>query len=164
MSTTIKSFYGSNNQAITCTITSLVNASGSFGAGRASTVVDNTTNLYLDALVVAKIKTSASALANDKAVYVYAYGSADGGTNYTDGITGTDAAFTATNPPNVRLIGVINAVATSTTYIGGPWSVAAAFGGLLPDHWGIFVVNFTGQTLDATTGSAWYQGVQAQAV
>jgi hypothetical protein len=35
---------------------------------------------------------------------------------------------------------------------------------VLPDHWGIFVVNFTGQTLDASVGSAWYQGVEQQAV
>lgn len=161
---TIKSLYGSNGQAITITLTSLANASGVNGAGRASTAIDNTANLFLDALVSLKIKTSASALANDKAVYVYAYGTSDGGTDYTDGITGSDAAFTATNPPNVRLIGVINAVASSTTYVGGPFSVAAAFGGVLPDHWGIFVVNFTGQSLDASVASAWYQGVQAQAV
>jgi hypothetical protein len=161
---TIQSKYGTNNQAITCTITSLANASGVNGAGRASTAVDNTTNLFLDALVQVKIKTSASALGNDKLVYVYAYGTSDGGTDYTDGITGTDAGFTATNPPNVKLLGTINAVASSTTYVGGPWSVANAFGGVLPDHWGIFVVNFTGQTLDASVGSAWYQGVEQQAV
>lgn len=161
---TIQQLYGTSNQAITCTLTSLANATGSYGAGRASTAVDNTTNLFLDALVQVKVKTSASALANDQAVYVYAYGTADGGTDYTDGITGTDAAFTGTNPPNTRLIGVINAVATSTTYVGGPWSVALAFGGVLPDHWGIYVVNFTGQTLDASVGSAWYQGVQASVV
>ena len=161
--TTIKTLYGTANQAITCTVTSLANATGSFGAGRASTAVDNTTNLFLDALVFGQVKTSSLALANDKAVYVYAYGTADG-TTYTEGITGTDAAFTATNPPNVRLIGVINAVVSSTTYDAGPWSVAAAFGGLLPEKWGIYVVNFTGQTLDASVGSFWYQGVQAQSV
>lgn len=159
----IKAAYGSNNQAITITLTSLANASGTYGAGRASTAVDNSTNDFLDALVFVKIKTSASALANDKAVYVYAYGTSDGGSSYSDGITGTDAAFTATNPPNVRLLGVINAVATSTTYVGGPFSVAQAFGGQLPDHWGIYVVNFTGQSLDASVGSAWYQGVYATA-
>ena len=160
----IKSKYGTNNQALTCTITSLANATGSYGAGRESTAVDNTTNLFLDALVTVKVKTSSSALANDKAVYVYAYGTSDGGTTYTDGCAGTDGARTLTNPPNARLIGVINAVATSTTYVGGPFSVAAAFGGVLPDHWGIVVVNFTGQTLDASVGSAWYQGVLAQSV
>jgi hypothetical protein len=158
---TVKQLYGNNNQAIACTLTSLANAGGANGAGRSSVAIDNTVNLFLDALVQVKIKTSASALANDKAVYVYAYGTSDGGTDYTDGITSADAAFTATNPPNLRLIGVINAVAVSTPYVGGPWSVAAAFGGVLPDHWGIFVVNFTGQALDAAVGSAWYQGVQA---
>ena len=161
---TVKSLYGSSGQAITCTITNLANATNASGAGRSSVAVDNTSNEYLDALVSVKVKTSASALGNDKAVYVYAYGTSDGGSDYTDGAPGTDTGFTATNPPNVKLIGVINAVASSTTYIGGPWSVAAAFGGVLPDHWGIFVVNFTGQTLDATVGSAWYQGIQAQIV
>lgn len=161
---TVKALYGSNNQAITCTLTSLANASGSNGAGQSSAAVDNTTNLFLDALVMVKIKTSSSALANDKAVYIYAYGTSDGGSDYTDGAPGTNTSFTATNPPNVKLIGVINAVSTSTTYVGGPFSVASAFGGVLPDHWGIFVVNYTGQTLDGTVGSAWYQGVQAQAV
>lgn len=48
---TVKTLYGANNQAITCTITSLANATGSYGAGRASTYVDNTVNLFLDALV-----------------------------------------------------------------------------------------------------------------
>lgn len=157
----VKNAYGTSNQAITCTITSLANASGPYGAGRASTAVDNTTNLFLDALVTVKVKTSASALANDKSVYVYAYGTTDGGTTYGDGITGSDAAFTATNPPNLRLIGVINCVSTSTTYVSAAMSVAAAFGGVLPDHWGIFVVNFTGQTLDASVGSSWFQGLFA---
>lgn len=161
---TVKSLYGSNGQAITCTITSLTNGSSASGAGRSSVAVDNTSNEFLDALVQVKVKTSASALANDKAVYVYAYGTSDGGTDYTDGAPGTDSAFTGTNPPNMKLLGVINAVASSTTYVGGPWSVAAAFGGVLPDHWGIYVVNFTGQTLDASVGSAWYQGVEAQVV
>ncbi len=161
----VKSAYGTTAQAITCTITSLANATGSYGAGRASTVVDNTSNLYLDALVSVRVKTSASALANDKAVYVYAYGTADSTTPiYTDGISGTDGGFTATNPPNVRIIGVISAVATSTTYDGGPFSVSNAFGGVLPAKWGIFVVNFTGQTLDASIGSAWYQGVYGTVV
>lgn len=160
----VKSAYGANGQAIACTITSLANAAGSYGAGQASTAVDNTTNQFLDALVQVKVKTSASALANDKAVYVYAYGTADGGTDYSDGISGTNGAFTATNPPNLALLGVINCPAVSTTYVMSPKSVALAFGGVLPDHWGIYVVNFTGQPLDASVGSAWYQGVYSSVV
>jgi hypothetical protein len=156
---TVEAKYGSNNQSITCTITSLGST-----AARQSTAVDNTTNLFLEALVFVTVKTSASALSTVPFVNVYAYGTCDGGSNYTDGATGTDGAITLVNPPNLKLIGVISTPATSTTYKAGPFSVAAAFGGVLPDHWGIVVENQTGQTLDASVGAAIYQGVQNQIV
>jgi hypothetical protein len=155
----IKSLYGSNNQAITCTITSLTNTSK-----RQSTAIDNTANLFLDALVTVKVKSGASGTATTGYVSVYAYGTSDGGSNYSDGMSGTDGSATLTSPPNMRLIGIINVVANSSTYVGGPFSVAAAFGGILPDHWGIVVDNETAGTLDASVGSAWYQGVQQQVV
>lgn len=157
---TVKNVYGTSNQSITCTITSLAN-----NGQRSSAAIDNTTNLFLDALVVVKVKTSASALTTP-VVNVYAYGTADGGTTYGGGEAnmGTDAGVTLTSPPNIRLIGVINCPAISTTYVLNVSSVAAAFGGTLPDHWGIVVENKTGQTLDASVGSAWYQGIQAQVV
>lgn len=157
MAGNVLSRYGANNQAITCTFTALANTSQ-----RGSASVDNTTNLHFDALVFVKVKSGASGTTTTGTVNVYAYGTADGGTNWTDGVTGTDAAATLTNPPNMRLIGVINVVANGSTYNGGPFSVASAFGGVLPDHWGIVIENKTGGTLDATTGSAWYQGVSNQ--
>jgi hypothetical protein len=129
--------------------------------GRSSAAVDNTANLFIDALVVVKVKTSASALANDKGVYIYGYGTADGGTTYTDGVAGTDSGFTRTDPPILPLLAFINTPAVSTTYVSGPFSVAAGFGGILPAKWGIVVCNFTGQTLDASVGNAFYQGVYA---
>ena len=61
-----------------------------------------------------------------------------------------------------RVIGNIKCVANSTTYYGGPFSVAAAFGGLLPQRWGIVIVNNTGATLDASVGAAEYQGVYGE--
>lgn len=152
----IKTAYGSNNQSIGCTFTSLTNNSQ-----RGSASIDNTSNDFLDSLVFVKVKSGSSSTSSTGTVNVYAYGSADGGTTYSDGLSGTDAAATLTNPPNVRLIGVINVVANSTTYEGGPFSVAAAFGGILPDHWGIVIENKSGGTLDASVGSAWYQGVYA---
>jgi hypothetical protein len=157
----VKPLYGSNNQAITCTFTSLANSGQRSGAA-----IDNTSNLYLDALVQIKIKTASSSTSATGNVNIYAYGTADGGTDYGGGESGmgTDAGVTLTAPPNIRLIGVVNCVANSTVYLGGPFSVAAAFGGVLPDHWGIVVENQTGATLDASVGSAWYQGVQAQIV
>jgi|SRR5215831_24624 len=159
MATTLEAKYGTNNQSITCTFTSLTNNSQ-----RQSTAIDNTSNLFLDALVQLKIKSAASATSTTGSVNIYAYGTADGGTDYSDGATGTDGSITLTSPPNMKLIGVANVVANSTTYIAGPFSVAAAFGGIIPDHWGIVVENKSGATLDASVGSAWYQGIQQQGV
>jgi hypothetical protein len=155
----IKQKYGTNNQAITCTITSLAN-----NGQRQSTALDNTSNLFQDALVFVTVKTNSSGTVATGYVAVYAYGTVDGGSNYSDGMTGTDGSATMTQPPNLRLIGIISAVANSVTYKGGPFSVAAAFGGILPDHWGIVVENKTGATLDASVGAAIYQGVLGQMV
>jgi hypothetical protein len=161
MANTIESKYGANSQGFTCTLASLASA-----AARASTAIDNTTNLFLDVLVFVAIKTASSGVSATGYVNVYVYGTVDGGANYTEGATGTDAAITLTAPPNARLVGVINCVANATTYKGGPMSVAAAFGGALPDHWGIIVENRTGNTLDATEGNhqKTYQGVLSQVV
>jgi len=156
---TVKALYGTSNQSITCTLTSLAN-----NGQQGSLAIDNTSNLFLDAFVQLKIKTASSAVAATGSINVYAYGTADGGSDYSDAVTGTNASQTLTSPPNLRLIGVINANVVSTTYVGGPFSVAAAFGGVLPDHWGIVVENKTGAAFDGTTASAWYQGLQQSVV
>lgn len=157
----IKSKYGTSNQAIAVTLASLAN-----GTARASTVIDNTVNLFLDALVSLSIKTGAAGVTSTSYVSVYAYATVDGGTNYTEGATGIDAALTMVSPTNLKLVGTINAVANATTYKAGPFSVAQAFGGVLPERWGIVVQNSTGGALDAVEGSHLkvYQGVLAQSV
>ena len=149
--------YGTSNQAITCTITSLTNTSA-----QQSAAIDNTSNVFQDALVMVKVKSAGSSTSTSGVVNVYAYGTADAGTSYSDSATGSNAAITLTSPPNMRLIGQINVVANSTTYIGGPFSVAAAFGGILPQKWGIVVENKSGATLDASTGNSFYQGIYSQ--
>lgn len=154
-----KSKYGTNGQAITITITSLAN-----NGQRESTAVDNSSNLYLDALVSVKVKSAAASTSPTGYVNVYAYATTDGGTTYGGGATGSNAAITLTAPPNLRLIGVINVVANSTTYTSDPFSVAAAYGGVLPEKWGIVIENKSGATLDGSVGSAWYQGVLQQSV
>lgn len=157
----IKPLYGSNNQAITVTLASLANA-----AARASTAVDNTSNLFLDALVTVKVKSGAASVSANGFVNIYAYGSVDGGSSYPEAITGTDAALTLVSPTNLRLIGTINVVANATSYESEPMSVANAFGGVLPDHWGIVVENQSGAALDSTEGNHLkiYQGMQGQVV
>ena len=110
----IKSKYGSNNQAITCTFTSLAN-----NGQRSSAALDNSSNLFLDALVSVKVKTNASGTLATGYVNVYAYATTDGGTTYGGGEAnmGTDAGVTLASPPNLVLIGTINAVANSTTSV-----------------------------------------------
>lgn len=129
----------------TCTLASLAS-----GSARGSTAVDNSSGLYIDALVTIKYKTGASGTSSTGYVAVYAYGTTDGGTTYTDGFAGTDGAFTVSA---ARLIGTFPAVANATTYTSQQMSVAQAFGGVLPAKWGIVISNQTGSAADATEGS-----------
>lgn len=158
---TVKESFPATATAITVTLNSL----GSSGTvGRASAAVDNSANLDLDALVMVTLSQSASAVANDKAIYVYAYGSYDG-TTFPEGITGSDASYTLLGSAGalttaLRLIGVISAVASNTNS-WGPFAVAPAFGGILPSKWGIVVLNFGGQTLAGSANSAAFTRVQA---
>lgn len=157
---TLKTQYGSGNQAISVTIDGLAN-----DAKRESVAVDNSTNCFLDALVHVTIATNtASDSTGDKSVYIYAYGTADGGAAYSGNASGSDAVF-GTDPQqlgNCRLIGVVYAPTQNRIYKSDLMSVASAFGGTLPQRWGIIVHNKTGQTLKTSDCSAVYQGLCAQ--
>lgn len=156
MANNVKVSFGTST-AITITLASL--ATSAVGVGREATAVDNTTNLFLDAFVTVKIKTNGSGPTGDKAVYVYAAFSEDG-TIWPDTVTGSDAGITLTQPTNLVLLGAINAVAASTTYIR-TFPMSSAWGGLLSRKWSIVVVNATGNVFDSTSGNflVQYSGV-----
>lgn len=145
----IKNVYAAK-ATITCTLTSLAN-----GSARESDVVDNTTTLYKDALL--RIKTNGQA-SGTGVVRVFAY-SALGDTTYTDNATGSDASFTA-GIRNTAFLGAIQ-MNSGTAVTAGLFSVAAAFGGMLPSKWGLIVLNNSGATLSTTSGDhvIEYQGV-----
>jgi len=143
--------YGTST-SITCTLASLASSST---AGRGCAAVDNTSNLYDDAMLTIAVKTSASALANDKACYVYIFGSEDG-TVYNASSAesvGTNAAVTLAAPTNLKGPYVLSCPASSTTYRLVVGSIAAVFGGVMPRKWGFVLQNYTGQNLDATEGN-----------
>lgn len=141
------------------TLTSLA-----YQAYRQSTVIDNTTNLFLDVLVTVKVKSNASGTSGSGSVQIFAYGTTDDGTTYDSGCTGTDGAFTPDcTPPNLAYLGTINLTANAKTQ-ARTFSLAQAFGGVIPKKWGLVAYNNTLQTLDASVGSAWYQGIYAQTV
>jgi hypothetical protein len=155
--------YGTNGQVITCTLASLGN-----GSAQGSAAVNNSAAVggnggYEDALVQLTLKTGASGVTAVGLVNVYAVASTDGGTTYGEN-AGSNASVTLTVPTNARLIGSINAVANATTYKSNPMSVAAAFGGTMPQYWALIVQNETGGALDSTAGSfvLQYQGVYHQ--
>lgn len=156
----IKAKYGTGNQPITITINGLVN-----DAKHESAAVDNAANCLLDALVQVRIATNTTAdSTGDKSVYIYAYGTVDGGATCSGNASGSDAAFGADPQQlgNCRLIGVVYAPTQNKIYESDLMSIASAFGGFLPQQWGIIVHNRTGQTLKTSDCSAVYQGLCAQ--
>lgn len=154
----IKEVFGTST-AITITLNNLASSAT---AGREATAVDNTANLYLDALVTVILAIGAGTIANDQCAYIYAAGSEDG-TNYTDNATGSDAAITPNVPTNLKLIAVVAMPTQSLTY-KVVFSIAAAFGGILPRKWSIIVRNYCGIALSASGNSASYSGVYATVV
>jgi hypothetical protein len=160
---TIKTAYSTTNTAITITLAALGN-----NAGRSSAAVDNSTNLYLDAVLRCKVGIGTTT-GTDNAVYVYGYGSEDNvnfGGNFT---SGTDAAIT-TSGANFVPLGVISTATfppvTSTDYTLYVGSVANSFGGNLPKYWGVAILNASGGSLvnTAANHAITYTGIQATSV
>jgi len=146
--------------ASAATITMTLNPAGvglANGASRESSSVDNSSDLYVDALVGGIVQVGA--IAADNTIEIYAYGSYDG-TNYMAGLTGSDGTVTWGTTGNtgdnglldLPLLGVISVDPNddNTDMRWGPYSVAQAFGGVLPQKWGIVFVNRTGAALNST--------------
>lgn len=139
---------------LTLTLASLASSAT---AGRESTAVDNTSDRYDDVIFQLKVALQSGSPANDKAVYIYAYGSEDGST-YTNNATGSNAAITLRSPTAMVVLGVIPTPDSGgLTYESQPMSIAAAFGGHMPRKWGIVVRNYSGLTLSATEGDHSYK-------
>ena len=148
--------YGSNNQTVTITLASLAS-----GASRQSSqiVVSGLSPIPLDILVTVKLK--AGSTNTGFFATLYACGSTDGGTTFTDNAGTTDAAITLPTTPNAKYIGTINMPATATSYVAGPFGIAAHMDGSLPANLVLVVNNATGGALDATGAnhSITYQAV-----
>jgi hypothetical protein len=159
MATTFSTLYGANGQSITITLASLA---ASATVGRESTVIDNTSNVFLDVLIFLFFETGT--VAGNKQLLAYLYGTVDNGATYTEGCTGSDAGFTRKDPTTLAPLAVIPAVTNAFVHKAGPYSVARAFGGVVPAKFGLVICNDTGATLSATAGNnkAIYQGIQSQ--
>lgn len=157
---TIKTSYRAQNQTITITLTSLANSTSQSTGIRGSAFIDNTTNLDIDDQVTVQFTTASSGVSATGTVVIYIFGCAGGTTVCSDGVTGTDAAQTLTNPTNLNKIQACNAVANSTAYTCGPFSVANGFGGTVPARWGVVIQNLSGAALAASGNSVVYDALQ----
>lgn len=146
----------------TVTVTALNSNTSSTTAAWASGEIDNTTDLYLDALVQVVLDFANTAPANDKATYVYAYGGLETGV-LSNPISGTlgDVTLTdiTTTGQNIRLMGVMPYNTADEAVESSPMSVANAFGGVLPPFWGIVVIDYTGAAIAASGNTVKWRGI-----
>lgn len=136
---------------ITCTLVSLATANG-----RRGLAVSNSSNLYDDILV--HVSVTPGTLGTGPYVQVLAYASADDGTTFeTQG--STDAAYN-TLTGSEKILGTI-IPAASTTQCTGVFSLAAAYGGVLPRDWGVIIWQANCGTFSATGSNHFvkYQGI-----
>ncbi len=143
----------------TMTVTNLHSLASSATVGWQSAVVDNSSNLYLDALVQVVLDFANTAPANDQAAYVYAYSGLE--TSYTNPCSGSEAGVTLVAPFQVSLIGVIHYTTQNEVAESQAMSVAAAFGGILPTKWGLVIINYSGAALAASANIVKWTPIEA---
>jgi hypothetical protein len=131
--------------------------SATYVAGRESTAVSNTTNLYLDYMIGGKATTGTTPTAA-RVILIRVYGSLNDTPLYADVLDGTDSTETFTSA-DIMLAATRPLLQTGTsntsdrTYWMGPTSLAEAFGWLLPKTFGLYGTHDTGANLNATAGN-----------
>lgn len=148
--------------------TASIATSATFVAGAESTQIDNTTNLFVDALVEGLETVGTTPTANTQ-IQVYVWGSHTSlATTARDVLDGTDSVETLTSAGirdsfmKMAAVAVVDATTSDRGYPLGPFSVAALFGGTMPQFWGLFLTHNTGVNLNAIAGNhVWkYTGVK----
>jgi hypothetical protein len=118
---------------------------------------DNTSNLYIDALVQVKLAAVNTAPGNNKTIYLYAFGVTT--TDYTGtgaaNATGTAGSLTfpdiTLNPVVANQLGTIPYNTQNIAINSSVFSIGRAFGGILPAKYAIGMLNYSGMTLSVTS-------------
>lgn len=133
--------------------TSALNSLASSAYVSCGTITHNT-NQPLDVLL--EVSALPGTVTNNKQLLVFAKASLDG----TNQSTGPETGTTITDEPNLYFVGVLplNTNATTQTKM---FSLAAAFGGVLPYASEIIVRNDSGAALNASGGSVYYSEISA---
>ena len=146
---TVKQVVGTRTALTTSALDSL--ASATFVS--AGTITHNT-NQPLDVLV--EVTATPGTVSGNKQLVVYAKASLDGSNQTTGPETGT----AVTDEPNLYYVGTLPLNTNSTTQTK-VFSLAAAYGGLLPYASEIVVRNDSGAALNASGGSVYYSEISA---
>ena len=158
----------SSNTAITFDISSL-GTSSTFVAGRESTEIDNTSNLYVDALVNVKGITGHASTPPTIAqeIRLYCWGADTSlGTTAIDVLDGTDSAETLGHVSVLNSLRLAGAAAVTVGTAGllyyiQPFSVASLFGGIMPKFWGLYLAhNHTGALAASQSALFSYNGIK----
>lgn len=159
MATTYKPLYSASAAVGFSTNLNALASSTTFVAGVQSDQVDNSSNLYDDILVSGQFKMGTTPTVNTQ-VNVYIVACQDAGSTYPDVITGAGTAAKTWTSVNVQLSAVkllksINVDATTgRIFAFSNESVAAIFGGVLPQKFVIFVAHNCVAALDASAGGS----------
>ena len=146
---TVKQVVGSRTSLTTSALDSL--ASATFVS--AGTITHNT-NQPLDVLL--EVTATPGTVSGNKQLLVYAKASLDGSNQTTGPETGT----AVTDEPNLYYVGTLPLNTNSTTQTK-VFSLAAAYGGLLPYASEIVLRNDSGAALNASGGSVYYSEISA---
>jgi len=137
----------------TMSVTNLQSLASSATAGWQSDLVDNRTTLALDYEIAISLSTAATAVANDRGVYLWACPAYHDGTAWRmsdQGTitlpTGTQGTTTIASPHNLRLAGFLNYTSTAST-LRSTVMLSDAVGKNIPDGFSLIVVNFSGAAL-----------------
>jgi hypothetical protein len=128
---------------------------------RQSVKVDNSTDLYMAIDLFVTIITTTEVGTATGYVNVWMAESPDGGTDFSGGASGSDAAYApgsgaVDSAPNLRFIGRMSAraeEATARTYRKN-FRVYD-----LPDNWSVVIRNVTGKTIASSGNLVEYQGI-----
>jgi len=157
----------SSNTAITFDISSL-GSSATFVAGRECSQIDNSSNLFVDALVNVDGITGHASTAPTigQLIALYCWGADTSlATTAIDVLDGTDSAETLGHVSvlnSLRFAGsaVVTVATAGLKYYIQPFSVAPLFGGIMPKFWGLFLShNHTGALAASQSGLFSYNGI-----
>ena len=119
----------------------------------------STTNNVVDAQVRVSVVTPAFTATASTSVDMYVVGSNDG-TTWPDSITASDATITLPSlSNNLRFLGTLMCHTSAGTFVSEPLSVAAAFGGVLPQQWKVVIQNNLPAGVSLTSGTVSYSEV-----